>query len=79
MRGQKCVPKSGYGRGAPPIMGIDSRRLAPMGVGGKPGPRGLPLLLRFSMARSTSVVTGQHCLAYACDGACHCHVGSHWL
>ena len=53
---QDCIPKSGYGRGPPPIMGMDSRRLAPMGVGGKPGPKGLPLLARFSMARSTSVV-----------------------
>lgn len=35
-------------------MGIDSRRPAPMGVGGNPGPNGLPLLARFSAARSTS-------------------------
>jgi hypothetical protein len=64
-------------------MGMDSRRAAPMGVGGNPGPKGLPLLARFSMARSTSVMVSAqlscmcvcvYVFVHKCGVSCHGYV-----
>ena len=79
------IPCCSYcGRGPPPIMGIDSRRLPPdwdEGVDGGYPPNGFPPLARFSAARSTSAghVLAEFEIEFEIElvghvNVCHCHV-----